>query len=89
MAHAWNEGGTEAVASLISRAQRDPNDQHLWAVVGNLANHLPAADKTAKSLAGIKRTSSTICMLINANGVQAESESQSQGRLFKDNEELL
>ena len=64
MAHALEEGGTEAVAEVIAFAGREASDQHLWAVVGDLANHLPASDKTAKALAGIKRTSSTISTLV-------------------------
>jgi putative DNA methylase len=64
MAHAWGEGGTEAVAAVIGQTGREPKDQHLWAVVGDLANHLPASDPTAKALAGMKRTSSTISTLV-------------------------
>ena len=64
MAHALEEGGTEAVAAVIALAGRDASDQHLWSVVGDLANHLPASDKTAQALAGIKRTSSTISALV-------------------------
>jgi adenine-specific DNA methylase len=64
MAHAWEEGGTEAVAEVIGQAGREASDQHLWAVVGDLASHLPASDKTAKALAGVKRTSSTISTLV-------------------------
>jgi hypothetical protein len=44
-------------------AGREANDQQLWAVVGDLASHLPASDKTAQALAGIMRTSSTISRL--------------------------
>ncbi|MBM1169933.1 DUF1156 domain-containing protein [Microvirga arabica] len=66
MAHAWDEGGTEAVATIIAQADRDASDQHLWAVVGDLASHLPASDKVAKALAAIKRTSSTISTLIGS-----------------------
>ncbi|MDQ6893720.1 MAG: DUF1156 domain-containing protein [Acidobacteriota bacterium] len=82
MAHAWEEGGTEAVAEVISRSGRDASDQHLWAVVGDLAGHLPASDKTAKALAGVKRTSSTISTL--AGSVQ---DSHSQAELFSATEE--
>jgi putative DNA methylase len=64
MAHAWSEGGTEAVAAVIGQTGREPNDQHIWAVVGDLANHLAASDPTAKALAGMKRTSSTISTLV-------------------------
>jgi hypothetical protein len=64
MAHAWDGGGTEAVAEVINHSGRQANDQHLWAVVGDLANHLPASDTTAMALAGMKRTSSTISTLV-------------------------
>jgi putative DNA methylase len=87
MADAWDDGGTEAVASVIGRAGREPNDQHLWAVVADLANHLPASDATAKALAGIKRTSSTIAMLIGNTLELAVREAPPQGRLFDDVEQ--
>lgn len=64
MAHAWDVGGTEAVADVISQSGRQSDDQHLWAVVGDLANHLTASDTTAMALAGMKRTSSTISTLV-------------------------
>src|SRR5205807_91065 len=35
MAHAWDAGGTEAVAGVIGKAGRLPGDQHLWAVVAD------------------------------------------------------
>lgn len=73
MAHAWDAGGTEAVAELINDAGRESNDQHVWAVVGDLANHLPASDKMAKALAALKRTSSTILTLVgNVREAQAQ-----------------
>jgi hypothetical protein len=74
MAHAHETGGTEAVATVIALAGREANDQQLWAVVRDLANHLPASDKTAQALAGIIRTSSTISRLAaNARDVQVQS----------------
>lgn len=63
MAHVLETGGTEAVAAVIASAGREANDQQLWAVVADLANHLPASDRTAQALAGIMRTSSTISRL--------------------------
>jgi putative DNA methylase len=66
MAHAWDSGGMEAVATTIATAGLEPNNQHLWAVVGDLANNLPASDKTAKALTGIKRSSSTISTLVGS-----------------------
>ncbi len=79
MAHALEEGGTEAVAAAIALAGREASDQQLWAVVGDLANHLPASDKIAQALAAIKRTSSTISTL-----VADVREVQSQSGLFDD-----
>jgi hypothetical protein len=82
MAHAWEEGGTEAVAEVISSAGREPADQHLWAVVGDLAGHLPASDPTSKALAGIKRTSATITTLVSNVRETAEAHTQMQRPLF-------
>jgi putative DNA methylase len=64
MARAWDGGGTEAVASVIAAADRQANDQHLWAVVADLARQIPSADKVAKALAGIKRMSNTVSTLV-------------------------
>jgi putative DNA methylase len=77
MAHALEEGGTEAVAEVIASGGREASDQHLWAVVGDLASHLPASDKTAKALAGIKRTAATISILVSN-----VAERLTQGGLF-------
>jgi putative DNA methylase len=63
MAHAWDIGGMESVAEVIALANVEPNNQHLWAVVGDLANHLPPSDKVAKALAGIKRSFAAIATL--------------------------
>jgi putative DNA methylase len=63
MAHAWDTGGMEAVADVLVAGGVDPTNQHLWAVVGELASRLPASDKMAKALAGIKRSSATISTL--------------------------
>ena len=77
MAHALDEGGVEAVAEVIGSGGREASDQHLWAVVGDLASHLPASDKTAKALAGIKRNAATISILVGN-----VSERLAQGGLF-------
>lgn len=63
MAHAWEAGGTEAVAKAIAAADRQPTDQHIWAVVADLARQIPSADKFAQALAGIKRMSNTVSTL--------------------------
>jgi hypothetical protein len=41
LAAAWDAGGTDAVASVIAEAERDPADRHLWAVVKDMAAQLP------------------------------------------------
>ncbi len=64
MAAAWDSGGTEAVAAVLAAAERLPNDQHLWAVVGELASQLPAADRVAKALTAVQRNAGTIGNLV-------------------------
>jgi putative DNA methylase len=87
MAHAWEEGGTEAVAEVVRHAGREPGDQHLWAVVGDLASNLPASDSTAKALAGIKRTSSTISTLIGNVRETDHTQVRDQRLLFEESGE--
>lgn len=77
MAHAWDAGGTEAVAAVIAAADREANDQHLWAVVADLTRQIPSADKFAKALAGIKRMSNTVSTLVGG-----ARETVAQMRLF-------
>ena len=72
MAHAWDTGGMEAVADVLVAGGVDPTNHHLWAVVGDLASRLPASDKMAKALAGIKRSSATISTLA-ASGISASN----------------
>ncbi len=64
MAHAWDQGGMEAVAETIAQVGLQSNNPHLWAVVADLASHLPASDNTAKALAGMQRSASTIDTLV-------------------------
>ncbi|MFC8873066.1 hypothetical protein ACFUAC_36380 [Streptomyces sp. NPDC057148] len=63
MAGAWDEGGTEAVASAIATAEFAPNDPHLWAVVGEMVTQLPPSDKAAKALTAIQRNVHAISSL--------------------------
>ena len=72
MAHAWETGGTEAVAAVVATAERDPSDQHLWAVVADLTRQIPSADGLAKALAGIKRVSNTVSTLVG--GLRSETD---------------
>lgn len=64
MAHAWDVGGTEAVAAVIAAADLEANDQHVWAVVADLARQIPSSDRVAKALAGIQRMSNTVSILV-------------------------
>lgn len=75
MAQAWQMGGAESVAEVLAAAGREPSDRHLWAVVSDLASHLPAADDVAKALAGIRRTSGTIGTLVGNVRTRAEQTS--------------
>jgi adenine-specific DNA methylase len=64
MAAAWGSGGTEAVAQMIARSDRQPNDPHLWAVVGELVRQLPSSDAVAKALSAVQRNSTSIGTLV-------------------------
>lgn len=77
MAAAWHQGGTHAVAAAIAAAGRDADDQHLWAVVAELGNQLPASDTMANALAAIKRSTGTIGSL-----AASARQTSIQARLF-------
>jgi putative DNA methylase len=64
MGAAWESGGSEAVGTVLAAAGRLPNDEHLWAVVGELVSQLPQADGLAKALAAIQRNAGTIANLV-------------------------
>jgi adenine-specific DNA methylase len=66
MASAWDAGGAEAVAAAVAMAEREPGDQHLWAVVADLARQMPSANRLAKALAGIKRVSNTVSTIVGS-----------------------
>jgi adenine-specific DNA methylase len=71
LAGAWDNGGTDAVASVIAEAERDPADRHLWAVVKDMAAQLPASDAVAKALAAVTRNASTIGSMVNRQAATA------------------
>jgi putative DNA methylase len=50
VAGAFADGGTEAAASVLVVAERAPDDEHVWAVIGELVAQLPQDDTTAKAL---------------------------------------
>lgn len=60
LAAAFSAGGTEAAAQVLARWDRPVDDEHLWAVIGDLAAQLPANDKTAKALAALQRNASAV-----------------------------
>jgi hypothetical protein len=60
MAARWPASGSEGAAEVLSRAERTADDQHLWAVVGELVRQLPQSDSVAKALTAIQRNMSTI-----------------------------
>ncbi len=63
MAAAWDKEATEAVASVLNAAERQPTDAHLWAVVGEIVRQLPPSDPVAKALTAVQRNASTIAAL--------------------------
>jgi adenine-specific DNA methylase len=60
MAAAWDKGATEAAATVLVMADRQPNDAHLWAVVGEIVRKLPPSDPVAKALTAVQRNAGTI-----------------------------
>lgn len=60
LAGAYAAGGTEAAAGVLALWERPVDDEHLWAVIGDLAAQLPPSDSTAKALIAVQRNASTI-----------------------------
>lgn len=60
MASAWAGGGLDAVAGVLRAAERSPGDEQVWAVVKDLAAHLPDSDSDARRLNAIIRTAAAI-----------------------------
>src|ERR1041385_99541 len=60
IAAAWPASGSDGVADVLSRAERTADDQHVWAVVGELVRQLPQSDPVARALTAIQRNTSTI-----------------------------
>jgi putative DNA methylase len=60
VAGAFADGGTEAAATVLARAERARDDEHLWAVIGELVAQLPPDDATAKALTAVQRNTSAI-----------------------------
>jgi adenine-specific DNA methylase len=60
LAGAFAKGGTEAAAAVLARWDRAANDEHLWAVIGDLVAQLPPSDAIAKALSALQRNVSAV-----------------------------
>lgn len=80
MAKAWDDGGTETVATVLAHADRQANDAHLWAVVAEIVQQLPTSDPVAKALTAVQRNAGTIGTMIQyvAAAEVAKQDAQSQ-----------
>lgn len=77
MAKAWDEGGTEAVASILATAGRQAADPHVWAVVAELVRQLPANDTVGKALTAVQRNAGTIGTMVQyVAAAQADAHAQ-------------
>jgi adenine-specific DNA methylase len=88
IAGAFADGGTELAARVLARAERDPDDEHLWAVIGELVAQLPPDDATAKALTAVQRNTSAIQNL--AKGIataQADADPARRPTLFASDQE--
>jgi adenine-specific DNA methylase len=68
LAGAWTTGATEAAADVLTSAEREPTDAHLWAVVKEITAQLPASDTVAKALSAITRNATSIGSLVERRG---------------------
>jgi putative DNA methylase len=88
IAGAFTDGGTEGAATVLARAERAPDDEHLWAVIGELVAQLPPDDATAKALTAVQRNTSAIKNL--AKGIataQADADPTRRPTLFAADQE--
>jgi putative DNA methylase len=60
IAGGFADGGTEGAATILAQANRAHDDEHLWAVIGELVAQLPPDDTTAKALTAVQRNTSAI-----------------------------
>jgi putative DNA methylase len=60
MAAEWAAGGLDAVAGVLRATERFPVDEQVWAVVKDLAAHLPDSDGDARRLNAIIRNAAAI-----------------------------
>ncbi|MFE2152539.1 DUF1156 domain-containing protein [Streptomyces lavendulae] len=84
LAGAYGAGGTEAAAAALAKWERPVDDEHLWAVIGDLAAQLPSSDATAKSLVALQRNASAIKNLARGlAGALAQSDPTRSPTLFE------
>lgn len=87
MAGAWDDGGTEAVATVMASADRQANDAYLWAVVGDIVQQLPASDPVAKALTAVQRNAGTIGTMIEYVAAAAVAKTDARAPLMLSFEE--
>jgi putative DNA methylase len=81
MAKAWDDGGTEAVATVMATADRQANDAHLWAVVAEIVQQLPGSDPVAKALTAVQRNAGTIGTMIEYVTAAATAQTEAKAQL--------
>jgi adenine-specific DNA methylase len=82
MVRAWRSAGGDGVATVLSLAERDPDDAYLWAVIGDLTAILPQADRDRKALEDITRNRRAIRSTRAALEKKRAASEITQGRLI-------
>jgi putative DNA methylase len=83
LAGAFTAGGTDAAASLLAKWERPVDDEHLWAVIGELVAQLPPSDGTAKALSALQRNASVVQNLAKGVAIaRAEADPDWRPTLF-------
>lgn len=60
LAGAFTAGGTDAASNVLAKWDRPVDDEHLWAVIGELVAQLPPSDSIAKALTALQRNASVV-----------------------------
>jgi adenine-specific DNA methylase len=83
LAGAFTAGGTDAAAGLLAKWERPVDDEHLWAVIGELVAQLPPSDGTAKALSALQRNASVVQNLAKGVAIaRAEADPERRPTLF-------
>lgn len=88
MVRGWRAFGGEGVATVLSLAEREPDDAFIWAVISDLAGILPTADKDRKSMEEILRNRKAIESIRTVLDRKHFNGDTLQMSLFSDNDEL-